>query len=680
MSSVHQILFGWAERDSEGNAGVRPLADSGAPSLDRWTGRLPNIWAAKEAADDPGEARAGLVHLVFEDEAAVLRKLPARNAYGRAGATVTHALVGDPGLIDAALALGLHDWSGWLEREPHKPDTRLLPLDIEELRAHAAQGLAALRDRVPNLPKDQLTAAVAQVLGAPDADFTFITRPEYALPLMTAVHDIVGPVPGRPWTFAGRESTDVGGHQPRVVFLSARPPQSYYVNQRRRVETAGAPLDPDGTGFAAQLVELYLDVGYAAVHRVRPGAGVATADDVAAWRRSVPVVDGRIVDDRLPLDLLLDDDLLYRASMRGAVATEGRRLAGELRKQPAHLLIEVMRRWGPNESRSVRHPELRETAVREAVVVCLTQSCPEDLIEGTAQARPRPGLVADVFREREPHQGLDLSEPRQAYMVCTALTLGMEVSHLNREGLFAPSSESDLLEFVRWSARPAPDAAVLVLRRHLGAGTDREARERAARAWSERDLLRAEVEAAARGDKATEVDCYSGLLTAAYGPRLSASDARAVVERAGDDAPLGLLTAALWRAGEEAAETHIRYALSELLLRGDGYAHTAPSGRRATRVEGAPPQPVAPLRARPSVQARPPQTWPAEILPPETWWPHDRADERGHAPERIPERFPERQPAERSWVGGLDPVNTAFMIAILAIIVAAVGYIVWTSL
>lgn len=659
MTTVHQILFGWAERDSAGNAGVRPVADSGAPSLDRWTGRLPSVWAAKDDTDDPGETRAGLVHLVFEDEAAVLRKLPTHNSYGRAGATLTHALVGDPRLIDAALALGLHDWPGWREREARGPDARMVPLDIEELRAAAGTGLAALRAAVRDIPKDQLTAAVAHVLGAPDADFTFITRPEYALPMMTAVHDIVGPVRDRPWTFTGRETTDVGGHQPRVVFLSARPPQSSYVNRRRSVEPATAPTDPDGTGFAAQLVELYLEAGHVAVARVRPRTGIATADDVAAWRRSVPVVDGRIVDTGLPLDLLLDDELLGRAANRGLVPGAAARLAGELREQPDHLLIDVVRRWGNDESRSWRHPELREAVLREAVVVCLTRSCPEDLIQETAQARPRQDMVADVFQNRVPSKGLDLSEPWQMYLVGMALTLGLEVSRLDREGLFSPSPVSALLEFVQRSAEPDPNAAAVVLRRHLGAGTDKKAREKAARAWFERGLLRAEVELVARGDKAKEVDCYTGLLTAAYGPRLSRADARTVVERAGDDAPLGLLTAALWQAEEE-AEPPIRYALSDLLLRDEGYALTAPSVRSAVRAaEWAPPRPVTDPRAR----------------PPEPWPQHARPDERGHGPERRTDR----QSAERAWLGGLDPVNTAFVIIILTIIAAAMGYIVWTS-
>lgn len=658
MTTVHQILFGWAERDSAGNAGVRPVADSGAPSLDRWTGRLPLVWAAKDDAGETGEARAGLVHLVFEGEAAVLRKLPVNNAHGRAGATLTHALVGDPDLIDASLALGLHDWHGWREREPQGPDARLHPLDIEELRAAAGVGLASLRERVTELPRDQLTAAVAHVLGEPAADFTFITRPEYALPMMTAVHDIVGPVPDRPWTFAGRETTDVGGHQPRVVFLAARPPQSYYVNQRRRVEPATATPDPDGTGFAAQLVELYLDAGPAAVNRVRPRAGVATADDVAQWRRSVPVEDGRIVDARQTLDLLLDDDRLIRASARGTVAAASARLAGELREQPAHLLIDVLRRWGRNEARSVRHPQLRDTVMREAVVVCLTRPCPEDLVHETGQAQPPPGTVADVFLRCVPPGGLDLSEPGRMSLVGMALTLGMEESQLARDGLFAPSPAAALLDFVHASAGHHPDAAHILLRRHLGAGTDKKAREKVARAWFERGLLRGPVDLVARGDKAKEVDCYTALLTAAYGPRLTAADAGAVVERAGEDAPLGLLAAALWLTEDDTARTRIRYALSELLLRDEGYALTAPSVHGADRAGWHPPRPAADPHQR-----SPQPSWAA---------PDPRM--RGHGPEPGG-----RHSTEGGWFGGLDPVNTVFVSLVLVVILATVGYIVWTS-
>ncbi|NNN37602.1 hypothetical protein HLK59_46240 [Streptomyces sp. S3(2020)] len=65
--------------------------------------------------------------------------------------------------------------------------------------------------------------------------------------------------------------------------------------------------------------------------------------------------------------------------------------------------------------------------------------------------------------------------------------------------------------------------------------------------------------------------------------------------------------------------------------------------------------------------------------------PHPQPDER-HAHERhiherhAPDRRADRRPAERAGIGGLDPVNTAFVIIILTIILAAVGYIVWTSL
>ncbi|CAM5392501.1 putative protein OS=Streptomyces griseomycini OX=66895 GN=FHS37_005668 PE=4 SV=1 [Streptomyces griseomycini] len=241
MTTVDQILFGWAERDHEGNAGVRPLAHSGLPTIDRWAKRLQYVWATQDGQGDRTEAAASLVHLVFDDEAAVLRKLPSRNPHGRGGATLTHVLVGAPHAIGPGLALGLHDWPGWREHEPDGTVSRLAPLDLAGLEEAARPGLAALRERIADVPAEQLAALVARVLERPAEDFSVIARPDHALPMMTALLDITGPVSGRPWTFASRESTDKGSHQPRVVFLAARPPQSMYINQRNRVDVAETP-------------------------------------------------------------------------------------------------------------------------------------------------------------------------------------------------------------------------------------------------------------------------------------------------------------------------------------------------------------------------------------------------------------------------------------------------------
>ncbi|CAL9646528.1 hypothetical protein [Streptomyces griseomycini] len=600
MTTVDQILFGWAERDHEGNAGVRPLAHSGLPTIDRWAKRLQYVWATQDGQGDRTEAAASLVHLVFDDEAAVLRKLPSRNPHGRGGATLTHVLVGAPHAIGPGLALGLHDWPGWREHEPDGTVSRLAPLDLAGLEEAARPGLAALRERIADVPAEQLAALVARVLERPAEDFSVIARPDHALPMMTALLDITGPVSGRPWTFASRESTDKGSHQPRVVFLAARPPQSMYINQRNRVDVAETPPDTDTTRFAARLVDLYREAGHAALERIRPRTPIRTTDDVTAWQRSVPVVDGRIADVRVHFDVLLDDDLLDRAAARGTLTSVRARLTGELRGQPAQWLAGALRRWRRDERRARHHPELRDLLLHEAVDACLAGQGPDPLVEAVRDAQPPPAVVASSFRPQVPHGGLDLSRAGHRRLLVVALYLGLPAAELDRAGLLAASPADELLDFVGRYADRYPEAAHLVLR-HLGdAGEGRGT----ARLWYDHGLLLGPVDRIAGGDRVKEVDCFRHLLLAAYGPRLKRDDAAVLIERAGVRAPLGLFAAALELASDEGAEQRIRYEISEQFLRDHGYAAPAPGSGRRHRpggpVLGRPPAPPEPPAARPA--------------------------------------------------------------------------------
>ncbi|MFF7352096.1 hypothetical protein ACFZA1_05515 [Streptomyces filipinensis] len=582
MTTVDQILFGWAERDHEGNAGVRPVAHSGLRTLDRWAKRLQYVWATQDGQGEQPEDSASLVHLVFDDEAAVLRKLPSRNPHGRGGATLTHVLVGDPRAIDAQLALGLHDWPGWRDREPDGTGADLAPLDLDDLREAARPGLAALRDRVTEVPAEQLNALVARVLAEPAEEFSVLTRPQLALPTMTALLDIAGPVAGRPWTFASRESTDKGGHQPRVVFLGARPPQSMYINQRRRVDVTEPPPDTDSARFAAQLVELYREAGPAALERIRPRHPLHTADDVDAWRRSVPVVDGRIADPRVRLDIFLDDSLLERTVARAALVHERARMTGELRKQPAEWLIAALHRWHRLEHRASRHPELRDLLMSEALEACLAGQGPDELVEATREAEPAPPAVARVFGRQVPPRGLDLSRAGHRRLLIVALALRMSPDTLDHADLFAASPAHELLDLVvRYSDR-YPKAMHLVLRHLADAGQSPVA----ARLWYEHGLLLDPVDRISGGDRATEADCFRQLLLAAHGPRLDHTAAAALVERAGVRAPLGLYAAALELAADDGAEQRIRYELSEQFLRAEGYAGPGPASGYGSRPRG----------------------------------------------------------------------------------------------
>ncbi|MGW2418844.1 hypothetical protein ACWC0C_06190 [Streptomyces sp. NPDC001709] len=721
MTTVDQILFGWAERDHEGNAGVRPVAHSGLRTIDRWAKRLEYVWAPQDGPGEQPEVTASLVHLVLDDEAAVLHKLPSRDPHGRGGATLTHVLVGDPRAIDARLALGLHDWPGWRDREPDGTAAQLAPLDLGDLEEAARPGLAALRERVAEVPAEQLTALVARVLAEPAEDFSVIIRPHLALPAMTALLDIAGPVSGRPWTFASRESTDKGGHQPRVVFLAARPPQSMYINQRRRVDVTETPEDTDTARFAAQLVELYLEAGHAALERIRPRHPLHTADDVHAWRRSVPIVDGRIADPRVRLDIFLDDDLLARAAARGALVHERARLTGELRKQPVDWLITAVRRWHRLQRRAGLHPELRELLLAEAVEVCLTgQGHQFDaLVEATRDAEPAPPVVAGSFGRKVPPAGLDLSRAGHRRLLIVALALRMPADALDHADLLAASPADELLDLVERYAVHYPQAMHLVLR-HLG---DAGQSPVVARMWYEHGLSLEAVDRIARGDHVKEVECFRHLLLAAHGPRLDRETTAELVRQAGAQAPLGLYAAALELAADSAAEQPVRHELSEQFLRAEGYAGPGAGpaygsrpggpvlGRTGTGYGSPAARPASPTASAGSHQwERPAPTvagahhaHPAAASPSTA---HHSPGAVPDSPRAVPDpaqwdsSAPQRQDWDRPaaqtgggpqppsadnhrWFGGMgqiDGVSVFFVSALLLVLLCAIGYVLLTSM
>ncbi|CAM5396488.1 putative protein OS=Streptomyces griseomycini OX=66895 GN=FHS37_005668 PE=4 SV=1 [Streptomyces griseomycini] len=363
---------------------------------------------------------------------------------------------------------------------------------------------------------------------------------------------------------------------------------------------AETPPDTDTTRFAARLVDLYREAGHAALERIRPRTPIRTTDDVTAWQRSVPVVDGRIADVRVHFDVLLDDDLLDRAAARGTLTSVRARLTGELRGQPAQWLAGALRRWRRDERRARHHPELRDLLLHEAVDACLAGQGPDPLVEAVRDAQPPPAVVASSFRPQVPHGGLDLSRAGHRRLLVVALYLGLPAAELDRAGLLAASPADELLDFVGRYADRYPEAAHLVLR-HLGdAGEGRGT----ARLWYDHGLLLGPVDRIAGGDRVKEVDCFRHLLLAAYGPRLKRDDAAVLIERAGVRAPLGLFAAALELASDEGAEQRIRYEISEQFLRDHGYAAPAPGSGRRHRpggpVLGRPPAPPEPPAARPA--------------------------------------------------------------------------------
>ncbi|MEU6232492.1 hypothetical protein [Kitasatospora sp. NPDC047058] len=673
---MHQILYGWAERDSGGNAGVRPIAHSGPATIDRWAERLEHVWATHEAAGE-NAGDASLAYLVLDGEAAVLRKLPASNILGRPGATLTHVLVGAPELFDARTALGLAAWPGWASALP-PAGTRLPVLDGDELQERADDGLARLREAAAALPAAELAALLARVLGEPEADFSVIasgagraesaraeasreetgraeaSREERtaapgdsdgpapaepaagtdaaraeepkaaaaaravasssrALGLMTALVDILGEDPARPWTFASRESTDIGRHQPRVVFLVGPPKRSLYIPDRRRLEL-GAPV-PAAVGaqaelgaFAALLAEFYQRSGWRAVARVRPGAPLRSLSDAEVWRRSVPVRDGRIADPGGLVDPLLDDTALqslaheYRGRPSGYPVELVESIAAELRQRPAELLERLLSRWSRTSPRSGRHPQLRSVVEYEAVRAGLTAPLDDDLsghvrtLVGRVRADgPSPTVVARIVLDLTPHGGLDLERPAHARLLARALVIGVDTRLLTAERALAATSSGRLLRFAVDRARERDPAAARWLLTEVLPDRVDEALAHGGPTQSVHDfravqeqlrggyLLTEEVPRIAGHDRTRQLDCHRELFRAAFGQPLDEDAVVWLLREAGSRSTPAMLAALRSLAREGAAQDRVareaadRYFREHGLLPAEGWRRPVPA-------------------------------------------------------------------------------------------------------
>ncbi|MGN5381462.1 hypothetical protein ACQ4WX_43085 [Streptomyces lasalocidi] len=705
MTTVDQILFGWAERDHEGNAGVRPVAHSGLRTIDRWAKRLQYVWATQDGQGDQPEAAASLVHLVFEDEAAVLRKLPSRNPHGRGGATLTHVLVGDPRAIDTRLALGLHDWPGWQDREPDGTRGALTPLDLAGLEQAARPGLAALREEAAGIPADQLTTLVARVLADPAEDFSVIARPQLALPMMTALYDIVGPVAGRPWTFA-RPGVHRQGQPSAPRGVPRRPPAPVDVHQpaaaRRRRRTAARVGDRPLRRPAGRAVP--------GGRAPRPGA------DPPA-----PAAD--------------------RRGRRGRLAAVG---AGRGRpdRRPAARAGRLPRRRPAGAGRRARRPRVRTGRSRRGVETASRHGLAG---RGTAPLAPPGTARGTPSRTAGPpgERGRGSRSGRRARRAG---------ARDGRRGAPGPDG-GRRLPAARTGRGPGPEPgrappaagrgpAPRPARRHAGprrpvrrqpggrtAGLRRAPRRplpsrRASRAAPPR-RCRAEPghrtavvrpRAAARpgrphrrcGDRAKETDCFRQLLIAAHGPAVDRAAARELVERAGVRAPLGLYAAALELAADDAAQQPIRYELSEQFLRDHGYAGPVTGSAAASAYGTRPHTPVtggsaahAPTTApadRPrSAYPHPHTAWghavsagsgrPAQWVDPDHphWDTPAPAQRPAHGPgDPYSGSGPQTSPDDGSRRGldrlGLDGVSLFFLSALVLILVGALGYVVLNSM
>jgi hypothetical protein len=288
---LDQIVFRWSQRSLTGRKGVGPVAASlPTPELELWDKRLnEQVWALAGDADAEAPAPAGLSFLAFGEHCAVMHKVPVPDASGRAGSTLAHVLIGRG--LHPLLALGLHDWSGWVAdlatADRVEADGALDRVLISTLREAATDGLHALRQLARAQPPEPAAELLSHVLTDPTGSFSVVDA-DRPLELVCALLDIVGYSTRHPLTFSTREGADTGRELPRIVFLSGTSGFSTRGANRRRLRLGEA----DPTRFAMALVGLYARAGDVAVQRLRPARYPATAEDVAHWVEEAQLAPG----------------------------------------------------------------------------------------------------------------------------------------------------------------------------------------------------------------------------------------------------------------------------------------------------------------------------------------------------------------------------------------------------
>ncbi|GGT97711.1 hypothetical protein [Streptomyces lateritius] len=275
-NEVDQIVFRWDSENFSGSTGFGPVAWSGpadeVETLFRISGAL--LRASGE------ETRPALIRLQQRAGVLLIRRTPWTDAEGRS-ATVCHALVGSPDLLEPATCLGLYAWD-WEGADLPLADVRgTLPRVREEaLLPSAGRGQAAL-DLGLSRAEAELTGAVAELLRDPEARFTLLDeRGDTACPVLWGLHGMFGDLtPDRRWTFASHDTVELPAL--RFAFVGRWAGAASRNTERRRADPRERPGDR-AEAIAVRLVQ----------HHLR---GLAEGDGgeyaVGAALRSVPDAD-----------------------------------------------------------------------------------------------------------------------------------------------------------------------------------------------------------------------------------------------------------------------------------------------------------------------------------------------------------------------------------------------------
>jgi hypothetical protein len=376
---VDQILFSWSERTLTEGRGVGPTGSSIASKeeLAGWERRLLAAdWAAAEVgAGAPGPA---LVYLQFGDEAAVLHKEPVTDPHGRPGSTLAHALVGHVSMLDARVALGLHEWTDWAREDTARPGPLggLHWLDGYELRRIAEDGYQMLDASARTLEPDLLAALFATLLSDPAGRFSFYPADEpsggpagngVAAATLCGIMRVLGDATGQAWTFSTCEAEEpTSATRPRLVFLSRAPRFSTHVPTGNRARIGeltwfGQPADEDGSDklrtFGETLAETFA-WSPEMIERLRPTVPVRSTREAIQWAAHAELAPGVPADFGNVLLIVgrgrIEPEVLRRLPSQLDVLAAG---ASAL---PEEVFARLADLWAPGTAAAASCPEVAE--------------------------------------------------------------------------------------------------------------------------------------------------------------------------------------------------------------------------------------------------------------------------------------------------------------------------------
>ncbi len=380
---LDQILFCWKEQTLTGSSGVGPAASSlrSKTEIAQWEQRLLAAdWAA--AAVTSG-APPALVYLRFNGQAVVMRKEAVTDPQGRGGSPLAHAVIGPASVLSAQVALGLHDWDGWISQA--SVPASLGGVDAADVQTAAEDGYRALRDGVRELNQHLLAALLATVLSDPSGRFSVYPpdNPGFGLPagspvlaakLMCGLLDVLGEVGDQPLTFSTGEAEEPPtASRPRLVFLhraktfSTRGRTGHHVTMGQpawRAREANQEDEQRLWAFGKSLVGAYAQMGPGVIDRLRPDQPICTLGDAIAWSGRAQLTPGILNDPGYVLlvaigESQLDDDTIAALWKK----PEFHKAIPALRPE---VFEQLPRAWAPGQQAPAANPAIAGEIRREA--------------------------------------------------------------------------------------------------------------------------------------------------------------------------------------------------------------------------------------------------------------------------------------------------------------------------